>query len=40
MCTLLVVLFDKLYVLEGKISLGTRYIFMIGPWNIVIPLII
>jgi hypothetical protein len=40
MCTLLVVLFHKLYVLEGINSLGARYIFMIGPWNTVTPLII
>jgi hypothetical protein len=35
MCTLLVVLFDKLYVLEGTHSTGTRYTFMIGHWNTV-----
>jgi hypothetical protein len=39
MCTLLVALFDKLYVLEGINSYGARYIFMIVPWNTVKPLI-
>lgn len=39
MCTLLVVLL-VLYVLEGINSLAARYIFMIGPWNTVTPLII
>jgi heme oxygenase len=40
MCTFLVVLFGKLYVLEGMNSLGARYIFMIRPWNKVTLLII